>query len=82
MRDKMLGKPVPLPNPSLAISQFCLDLIGKCLNADPNERPSFDEILDLMKENDYNLASDIDKAVISKRDRELDFYESKEEKKD
>lgn len=30
-----------------------------------------------IKNSNYDLASDIDKLIISKRDRELDFFETK-----
>lgn len=71
MRDKMKGNPIPLPKPSDSISEFCLSLIAKCASPNPSERPSFDDILDELRKNDYNLSSGIDIEFVKKRDIEL-----------
>lgn len=77
MEDRMHGRPLPLPKPSMSISQFCLDLITKCCKHEPADRPSFEQIIKEIRDNSYVLASNIDLAIVSKRDRELDFFESK-----
>lgn len=45
MKDKLNGKMIELPYSSHDISQFCIDLIKKCLAVNPNDRPSFMDIL-------------------------------------
>ena len=64
-----------MPQPSDSISNFCINLIKKCLQADPSDRPSFDEILNDIRENEYLLASFIDKSVVYKKDHELELFE-------
>ncbi|KAK8841424.1 hypothetical protein M9Y10_027041 [Tritrichomonas musculus] len=77
MKDKMIGKLIRLPKPSTNISQFCLDLISKCTENDPSDRPSFNQILKIIRKNDYCLAIDIDESIISERDQELERIKSK-----
>lgn len=77
MKDKMIGKPIRLPKPSAKISIFCLDLISKCTENDPSDRPSFNQILKIIRKNDYCLADDIDQSMISERDQELERIKSK-----
>ena len=75
MKDKMIGKPVELPSPSESISPFCIKLISMCLEYSPSKRPSFKEILNLMRENSYELADDINPSILKKRDNELSLFE-------
>lgn len=77
MKDKLIGKPIDLPSPSSSISSFCIKLISKCLENSPSKRPSFEEILNLMRENSYDLADDINHSILKKRDDELTSIESK-----
>ena len=76
LKDKVGGKKAELPNSSESISQFCLDLIDKCLSFDPSKRPTFDEILDNMKKNSYALADDVDAELIARRQRALNRFET------
>ena len=71
MRDRMAAKPINLPDESDSISRFCLDLIARCTAAEPADRPSFDQILNELRRNDFRLAGDVDKEFVEKRDKEL-----------
>ena len=75
MMDKMIGKPVELPSPSKLISPFCIKLISMCLEYSPSKRPSFKEILDLMRENSYGLVDGINYSLLKKRDSDLSLIE-------
>ena len=72
---KMLGKPMPMPEASSQISEFCIDLISRCTKTKPDERPSFEEILKDLREHGYGLADEIDRDLIEKRDNELTSFE-------
>ncbi|KAK8839146.1 hypothetical protein M9Y10_027938 [Tritrichomonas musculus] len=76
MKDKMLGKKVPLPTASPQVSQLCVDLMSKCTDNNPEKRPSFQEILEHIRNSSYGLADEIDKGLVKRRDKELSFYES------
>lgn len=56
---------------------FCIKLIKKCIEKDPDDRPTFEEILKELRKNEYSLTSSIDKLVIHQRDIELSFVEAK-----
>lgn len=71
IRDKMMGKPIPLPKASDSISKLCLSIISLCTYADPSDRPSFDKILDILRKNNYQLASNVDMEFVKKRDIEI-----------
>ena len=75
LKDKMLGKPMPMPEASSQISEFCIDLISRCTKTKPDERPSFEEILKDLREHGYGLAAEIDRDLIEKRDNELTSFE-------
>ena len=75
LKDKMRGKEIDLPNESNSISAFCIQLIKKCLSGDPKDRPTFEEILEDLRENEYSLTSSINKEVIHQRDMELALFE-------
>ena len=77
MKDKMKGKTIAMPESSSSISEFCINLIKKCMSIDPDDRPSFDEIIKELRKNEYALASSIDKLVIHVRDMELSLFEAK-----
>lgn len=72
--NEKLSKKVPLPNPSPSISKFCIELIRRCMEIKPKNRPSFDEILNLMIKNDFSLASDVDKDIILMRYQDLERF--------
>lgn len=63
------------PEPSQSMSEFCINLVSKCLNSDPNERPTFKDILEDIRKNSYSLASNVDVSIISRRDDELKPYD-------
>lgn len=75
LRDKVTGKNVKLPDPSDLISDFCINLIKKCMSFKSSDRPSFDEILSQIRENSYELAAGVDYSILSKRDKELESFE-------
>lgn len=52
IRDIVNGRMAPIPP---EFSQLANDLITKCWNFDPSQRPSFDEICTLLEENNYKL---------------------------
>lgn len=78
LNEKMSGKKFKLPNPSDSISPFCINLIEQCTVRSPLKRPSFDNILNQLRENSFELASDIDPSILLKRDKELEFIENYE----
>lgn len=43
--------------------------------SDPDERLTFEEILQELRENEYDLANSIDKPVIHQRDMEICLFE-------
>lgn len=75
LREKLNGKEIHLPSPSDSISSFCLNLIRHCLSFSPEKRPSFEEILNYLRTNSYQLASNVDPSILTKRDKELSFIE-------
>ena len=75
IEDKLNGKKISLPSQSPSISSFCINVISKCLSFDPSDRPSFENILDEMRKNFYQLADSVNSMIISKRDKELEFIE-------
>ena len=56
--DKVLIK---FPTPSSKISKYCISLIKRCTSFSPNERPSFDEIINDMGKKSFDMASNVDK---------------------
>ena len=76
LSDKVTGKKVKLPSPSAKISSFCIKLIEKCLSFSPSKRPSFEEILNELRENSYDLAQGVDPSILSIRDKQLEFIEN------
>lgn len=74
LKDKLNGNEIPLPEASPSISQFCIDLISKCIRYNPTERPTFDDILKDLRDHSYKLASEIDQSIVSRRDIELNDY--------
>lgn len=52
LNDYQSGKKAPIPK---TLSSFSQDLIQKCWESDPNDRPSFDEICELLKGNEQKL---------------------------
>ena len=76
IKEKVNGVAIKLPRPSTSISKFCIKLIEQCLAHSPSKRPSFEEILNQIRENSYELAPGVDPLILSKRDKELDFIEN------
>lgn len=75
IEDKLNAKKISLPSQSPSISSFCINVISKCLSFDPSDRPSFENILDEMRKNFYQLADSVNSMIISKRDKELELIE-------
>ena len=53
------------------MTKYCIKLIKKCTESDPSNRPSFDEIIEDMKNNSFKLAEGIDSNVINHRYQKL-----------
>lgn len=75
--DKTNNKPFPLPSQSSSISSLCIDIIKKCTKHNPLDRPSFDDILNDLRKNNYSLANYVDQSIISRRDNEIELFETK-----
>ena len=75
--NKIDGKTIELPRPSPSMNQYCIDLIKKCTSFNPDDRPTFEEVLQSMKKNSFSFASDIDKTILTNRDHELLLLDSK-----
>ncbi|KAK8834959.1 hypothetical protein M9Y10_001592 [Tritrichomonas musculus] len=71
MKDRINKIPPTFPSSSPMISECCIELIKKCMSYDVKERPTFDEILDFMKDNLFKLADEVDIELISQRYKEL-----------
>lgn len=52
LSDKMKGKKAELPS---SFTDFSKKLIYDCWNFEPKDRPSFNEIVDDLNKNNYNL---------------------------
>lgn len=76
VKDKTNGKLIPMPEPSSSISNFGIKLITKCTDYEPLNRPSFEEILNEMRGQSFEIAPGIDQSLVSKRDHELSLFES------
>ena len=76
MKDKLIGKKIKLPPPSASLSQSCIELLEKCFEPSPKDRPSFETILDDLRKMSFKLAPDVDSFILSQKDRQLDAIES------
>ena len=74
LKDKMVGNSIKPPKSSESISKLCIELISKCLSYKPSERPSFDEILKMIRDNSYELASFVDQSIVARKDQELELF--------
>ncbi|KAK8888726.1 hypothetical protein M9Y10_033460 [Tritrichomonas musculus] len=77
MKNKANGMKIEIERPVPPVSVFCAELISKCLEPDPKMRPSFKQILDLMRSKSFLLADDVDPSLIIERDNELKKFENK-----
>lgn len=59
------------------VTSFCKDLIHECIKLNPKDRPSFSEILDELRDNNYMLIENIDTSIIRKRDIQLMLFNQK-----
>ena len=73
IKDIIAHKIIKLPKQSPSISQVCIDLMSKCLSFNPDERPSFEEIIQILLKSNFMLAFDVDPTIVSKRDEELEL---------
>lgn len=77
-RTDKLNKILPMfPNPSYSISDDCINLIKKCMSFEPNDRPSFDEIIEYIKINNFALANEVDPEIINRRYQALQNFNKK-----
>ena len=76
MKDKLNNKPIQFPPPSRSLSSYCIELIKKCLSYEPSKRPSFEDILENMKSNLFEFASEIDTDAVMRRFRELNWLKN------
>ena len=67
LKDKLNSKPLKFPQPSISMSSYCIQLIEKCMSYEPSKRPSFDEIIDDLKNHSFELASEIDAKTVFRR---------------
>ncbi|KAK8884757.1 hypothetical protein M9Y10_043877 [Tritrichomonas musculus] len=80
LRDKLNGKPIPLPKSSTTISPFCIELISKCTSPRPDDRPAFIDIIEDMKRHSFMLSSNVDSEIVSHRNLELEIINHINEK--
>lgn len=59
------------PHPTPSVSECCIELIKMCMQYEPSQRPSFDEILDFMKQHSFALAANVDTKLIFQRYQSL-----------
>ena len=75
MKNKMTGKTPKMPEPSPSISKSCIDLISKCMSYKPAERPTFEQILQMIRDISFKLASYVDTKIIGRIDKELQSFD-------
>ncbi|KAK8853734.1 hypothetical protein M9Y10_016277 [Tritrichomonas musculus] len=80
MRDRLNNASIEYPTASSNISEYCISLIKRCTSFKATERPTFDEIIDDMFCNNFQLASEVDVEVIKHRFRELNCIRSHQNK--
>lgn len=68
LKDKSAGRPVIFPSNSDKISIFGKMLIEKCLSPDPANRPSFEEILNYIRNNSFKVKDDVESSIVKQRD--------------
>ena len=56
-----------LPSIPDKINEFSKNLICKCMAADSKERPSFDEIVETIEQNDFKLIDGIDRSFLENK---------------
>ena len=76
MKEKLSNTPIKFPQPSSSITQYCINLIKKCTSYKPNKRPSFDQIIQDMAKNSFELAKEIDFDIINSRYHELNRFKA------
>ena len=62
---------IELPNQSTSISEFGINFIKSCVLFNPEDRPTFENILNEIREHSYQLAPDVDEKIVANRDNEL-----------
>lgn len=72
LRDKMDKKQIRFPHSSASMTKYCIDLIKRCTDSEACNRPSFDEIIDDLKNHQFGLAEEIDTKIINDRYEMLD----------
>lgn len=72
--------PLKFPIESPMITEYCIDLIKRCILTEASERPTFDEIIDDMANNSFLLAAEIDTKAVICRYRELNCFKKQHQK--
>ncbi|KAK8838865.1 hypothetical protein M9Y10_032907 [Tritrichomonas musculus] len=80
MRDRLNNVMMEYPAASWNISEYCISLIKRCTSFKATERPTFDDIIDDMFSNNFQLASEVDVKAIKHRFRELNRIRSGQNK--
>ena len=73
INEKIEGKQPHIPE---KISKLGKEIINKCTSFSPQDRPTFNEILQMIKENDFQLFDNIEIDFIKKRYEELILFKS------
>ena len=79
LKEKLNNAKFPLPEPSSSISQCCVDLIAKCTESKPKDRPDFGEIIEFMKNNSFKLTPNVNSSIVSRRNLELEIIDQMDE---
>lgn len=71
LKDKTRLTPIKIPTEAENSASFGIKLMEKCLSPDCSERPSFENILNELRKNSFQIADDVDSEIISQRDKQL-----------
>ena len=64
LKERFDKVPIKFPKPSSKISKYCISHIKRCTSFNPDERPSFDEIINDIAKNSFEIASNVDTIMI------------------
>lgn len=67
LKEKINNKEAQLSRNSASISEYCLNIIRRCMSFEPAKRPTFDEIIDDLYKNSFKLASEVDVSTVLHR---------------
>lgn len=60
LKERLDKVPIKFPTPSSKISKYCISFIKRCTSFSPNERPSFDEIINDMGKKSFDMTLNVD----------------------